>query len=158
MKLSLRIGIVLMSALGFSLSAQAGTDRASGKTQCYVFKNDKLHKKGVCSFESYNSSNVFQSTDSMDFVVPNYGKIGYVRSATVDDTASGDKYVAKTLVIEVNEKPATFQIRDVKNYKVLAIEKIPENLTSKYIECYKQKQTNLEICYDPKFISSKYHN
>lgn len=159
MKVELCVGILLVNiACLTSISALAGTSREAGKTQCAVFKDDKLLKKGVCGFEYYNSSNVTQSTDAMGFLVPSYGKIDFVRSATVDENASGDNYVAKSSIIEVNDKPATFQIRDMKTYKVLAVNKVPANLTIKYLNCYKQKKTNLEICYNPDFISSHFHD
>ena len=134
----------------------AGGSQDSGKTTCYVLKNDKLVKKSSCGYESALSSSTNYHYNSYDFTIPSHKNIETATeiSAKTDknDNAIVDKSgstVFEPAVITINGKPATPNYRYAKTLKA-----VPKQQTLKYettepkgvLSCMQSKDRSLEIC------------
>lgn len=156
MKALLKVALVSVLGLVSQLALATGSN-ASGKTTCYILKNNKLAKKAPCKYDGLFYSSIGYSETSYGFTVKGYGEISTEVSSAAKTDKNGDflndpdgSISMEKPVIAVNNKPATPHFRNKTNFKIISdsvTEKlIKRNKVGNLLSCMQQKDSKLEVC------------
>lgn len=153
-KLLAAVGIGIVSIA--SQNANATGQEFSGKTTCYIFKNDKFSKKASCTYTGLEFGSIRYNEISYDFKVPSVGKISTGVSVAAKTDKNGKMIEGKDGSVEyddsevtINGKPAHSQERYIEGYKVIA-PKLLQNGFEKFektgLSCMQSNDKKLEVC------------
>lgn len=141
MKVLLKTALITMAITTCGVSVAGVGEFENEETTCFVFKNNELVKKAVCTYEGSSGAAasgyaVFEAT----FNVEGYGAIDIVDNwFAEDDGRGGWKNEQSTTTLD--GKTAMQHNRHAKNYKILA----NNSSSADSLTCYASKTQ--ELCY-----------
>ncbi len=133
-KIALFLGAMSVATVGF-----CGVGQFSDETTCYVYKQDKLHKKLNCQYEGAEGAAMSYSFRQVSYNLPGLGKMATSTSANYNDRNEVTGWTTT-----VNDEPAIIRYREPSSKKVVS--QTYAESGKEVLECYLSTTSQWEIC------------
>ena len=133
-KIALFLGAMSVATVGF-----CGVGQFSDETTCYVYKQDKLHKKLNCQYEGAEGAAMSYSFRQVSYNLPGLGKMATSTSANYNDRNEVTGWTTT-----VNDEPAIIRYRAPSSKKVVS--QTYAESGKEVLECYLSTTSQWEIC------------
>ena len=104
-----------ISAMSVATAGFCGVGQFSDETTCYVYKQDKLHKKLNCQYEGAEGAAMSYSFRQVSYNLPGLGKM-----ATSNQANYNDRNEITGWTTTVNDEPAIIRYRAPSSKKVVS--------------------------------------
>lgn len=104
-----------ISAMSVATAGFCGVGQFSDETTCYVYKQDKLHKKLNCQYEGAEGAAMSYSFRQVSYNLPGLGKM-----ATSNQANYNDRNEITGWTTTVNDEPAIIRYRLPSNQRIVS--------------------------------------